>query len=97
MIAIFAAITGYGALPPLLLVFAGFLYVLIQIFRELLFYWRNDWDYSRDSGVPPSWVRIGPYKRTLSKKTSMFIGNPILLLVLGLASAFLLKAFLDGM
>jgi hypothetical protein len=80
-----------------LIFFGGiFLYCLIQFGRDVLFYWRNGWDFSQDSGVPNAWFRIGTIKHTLGKKNSIFFGTPFFLLIVGVPVVLLVKAFLDG-
>lgn len=89
-------LTGYVVIPFTLPFLAFFIYVLIQLIRDLIFYSKNEWDFTRDSGIPNAWVSFASRKYYFSKKNSVRFALPILLLILGAIVAFLIRAVLAG-
>ena len=69
---------------------AGLIYLSVLYRRDMSFYKSNNFDYSKSSGVPDFWIRMGPKKIVLSPKQRLWFGYPVFALILiGLMILFL--------
>jgi hypothetical protein len=60
----------------------GLVYLFLSCWKDLLFYKNNHFDYSKKSGVPEFWVRLGPRKFVLSPKQRLLLGYPVFSMIL---------------
>jgi hypothetical protein len=69
---------------------AGLIYIGMLLRKDIRFYKNNGYDYSKNSGVPDFWVRLGTLKYVLTPVQRFKFGYPALSLVLiGLGVLFL--------
>lgn len=65
------------------LLLLSLLFSLTQMARDLYFYWKNNWDFSRDSGVRIHMGSYGPRteRNALSAKSRLAFGHPFFVIV----------------
>lgn len=73
-----------------------FIYALYLLVRDLVFYSKNNWDFTLDSGVPNAWISFAGRKHYISKKNSIRFAVPILLLILAVIVAFIARGVWAG-
>jgi hypothetical protein len=61
---------------------SGLIYICVLLQKDIRFYKNNDFDYSKISGVPDFWFRLGPLKYVLTPKQRFTIGYPVFFIVL---------------
>jgi hypothetical protein len=58
---------------------AGLAYGFVLLKRDIQFYRRYGFDYSKNSGVPDFWVRLGPWRHVLTPQQRFRFGYPLFL------------------
>jgi hypothetical protein len=72
--------------------FAGLVYLAVLLSKDIRFYRGNNFDFSKNSGVPDFWIRLGPAKYVLTPDQRFKFGYPIFSLILVGLIALLLFA-----
>jgi hypothetical protein len=85
---------NFGNYSLAALPFAALVYLGMLFNRDLNFYKANGQDYSKNSGVPEFWLRLGSWRYVLSPQQRFRFGYPVFgFLLVGLSILFLLVKF----